>query len=74
MNSIIINQVRHRQRVNLNLISESLIELDFIHEGISIGQSINLARDFSNMPPNVLTPQTFAEDIVYHFKNTNVKK
>ena len=42
--------------MNLNLISESLIELDFIHEGISIGQSINLARDFSNMPPNVLTP------------------
>ncbi|MCD0800678.1 leucyl aminopeptidase family protein, partial [Staphylococcus aureus] len=42
-------------------------------EGISIGQSINLARDFSNMPPNVLTPQTFAEDIVNHFKNTKVK-
>ncbi|MDU3836822.1 MAG: M17 family metallopeptidase [Staphylococcus aureus] len=60
-------------KTNLNLISESLIELDFIHEGISIGQSINLARDFSNMPPNVLTPQTFAEDIVNHFKNTKVK-
>ena len=28
---------------------------------------------FSNMPPNVLTPQTFAEDIVNHFKNTKVK-
>lgn len=25
------------------------------------------------MPPNVLTPQTFAEDIVNHFKNTKVK-
>ncbi len=25
------------------------------------------------MPPNLLTPQTFAEDIVNHFKNTKVK-
>ncbi len=76
MNSIIIHYKSSKKapfKTNLNLISESLIELDFIHEGISIGQSINLARDFSNMPPNVLTPQTFAEDIVNHFKNTKVK-
>ncbi|CAM4135010.1 leucyl aminopeptidase family protein [Staphylococcus schweitzeri] len=60
---------------NLYLISDKLkeIDIDTINDGVIIGQAINLARDFSNMPPNILTPQTFAEDIVNHFKNTAVK-
>lgn len=58
---------------NIYLISDKLNDIDTINEGVVIGQAINLARDFSNMPPNVLTPQTFAEDIINHFKNTAVK-
>lgn len=59
--------------LNIYLISDKLNDIDTINEGVVIGQAINLARDFSNMPPNVLTPQTFAEDIINHFKNTAVK-
>ncbi|MBE5661824.1 leucyl aminopeptidase family protein [Staphylococcus sp. SS21] len=58
---------------NQYLISNKLNDIDTINDGAIIGQAINLARDFSNTPPNILTPQTFAEDIVKHFKNTTVK-
>lgn len=44
-----------------------------IQEGRSIGGAINLAREFSQIPPNLLTPQYFAELVVQRFKDSSVK-
>lgn len=44
-----------------------------LKQGIIVGQSINLARDFSNIPPNILTPSYFADEVAEHFKETKVK-
>ncbi|MEX2948106.1 leucyl aminopeptidase family protein [Staphylococcus warneri] len=44
-----------------------------IQEGRSIGEAINLAREFSQIPPNLLTPQYFAELVVQHFKDSSVE-
>lgn len=44
-----------------------------LKQGIIVGQSINLACDFSNMPPDILTPSYFAEEVAEHFKETKVK-
>ena len=41
--------------------------------GAIIGQSVNVARDYSNMPPNILTPNYFAEQVTQHFDRTSVK-
>ncbi len=41
--------------------------------GAIIGQSVNVARDYSNMPPNILTPNYFAEQVTQHFDQTSVK-
>lgn len=46
--------------------------LKFIEEGQIIGSSINLARDYSNIPPNILTPEYYANSIYDHFKETEV--
>ena len=43
-----------------------------INEGQQLGMSINLARELSQMPPNILTPQYFAEEIEGHFKDKKV--
>ncbi|MEQ6028589.1 M17 family metallopeptidase [Staphylococcus saccharolyticus] len=43
-----------------------------VKEGQQIGQSINLSRELSQMPPNILTPQYFAEQIRKHFDGSNV--
>jgi len=43
-----------------------------IYEGQQLGKSINLARELSQMPPNILTPQYFAEEIDNHFKESGV--
>lgn len=44
----------------------------YIQEGQQLGQSINLARELSQMPPNILTPKYFAEEIDDHFKESEV--
>ncbi|UDI78757.1 leucyl aminopeptidase family protein [Staphylococcus taiwanensis] len=44
-----------------------------IQEGVVVGQAINLARDYSNIPPNILTPNYFAEQIEQHFVQTSVE-
>lgn len=44
----------------------------FIEKGIILGDAINLARDYSNMPPNLLTPVEFANSIKNHFQETTV--
>lgn len=46
---------------------------DDIKQGESIGASINLAKDFSYMPPNILTPSYYAECMINHFKDTQVR-
>ena len=33
---------------------------------------MNIARDFSNMPPNILTPEYFANKVAHHFKSSSV--
>lgn len=44
-----------------------------IQEGRTIGEAINLAREFSQIPPNLLTPQYFAELVLQRFKDSSVK-
>ncbi|MEN3089823.1 MAG: leucyl aminopeptidase family protein [Staphylococcus pseudoxylosus] len=46
--------------------------LKSIEAGQIIGSSINLARDYSNIPPNILTPEYYANTIYDHFKETEV--
>lgn len=46
--------------------------LKSIEEGQIIGSSINLARDYSNIPPNILTPEYYANSICDYFKETEV--
>ncbi|MEB8126067.1 leucyl aminopeptidase family protein [Staphylococcus succinus] len=41
-------------------------------DGLAVASAINLARDYSNMPPNILTPTYYAELISNHFNNTEV--
>ena len=43
-----------------------------IKAGYLIGESVNIARDFSNMPPNILTPEYFANKVAHHFKSSSV--
>lgn len=43
-----------------------------IKTGYLIGESVNVARDFSNMPPNILTPEYFASEVAHHFKGSLV--
>lgn len=57
----------------INLHSDDQHIIDSVEQGQSIGQAINLARDFSNMPPNILTPSYYAELLIDHFKNTEVQ-
>lgn len=44
-----------------------------IQEGRTIGDAINLAREYSQIPPNLLTPQYFAELVLQRFKDSSVK-
>lgn len=44
-----------------------------IQEGRTIGEAINLAREYSQIPPNLLTPQYFAELVLQRFKDSSVK-
>lgn len=44
-----------------------------IQEGRTIGEAINLAREFSQIPPNLLTPQYFAELVLQRFKDSSMK-
>ncbi|GGI38947.1 M17 family metallopeptidase [Mammaliicoccus stepanovicii] len=44
----------------------------YIQQGEILGDSINLARTYSQTPPNILTPEYFANQIKNHFKDTQV--
>ncbi|MCU5745944.1 leucyl aminopeptidase family protein [Staphylococcus sp. SQ8-PEA] len=43
-----------------------------IRSGRYLGESINLARRFSNMPPNILTPQYYSTQIAEYFHGTAI--
>ncbi|MDW4255535.1 leucyl aminopeptidase family protein [Staphylococcus saprophyticus] len=43
-----------------------------IEHGQAIASAINIARDYSNIPPNILTPSFYAEMIQKHFNYTEV--
>ena len=47
--------------INVNQRYEDIESM--IQEGKILGESINIARDFSQIPPNILTPQYFAESV-----------
>ncbi|MDN8777155.1 leucyl aminopeptidase family protein, partial [Staphylococcus aureus] len=44
----------------------------FINQGEILGESVNLARTYSQTPPNILTPDYFANEIEQHFKDSQV--
>lgn len=58
--------------LDIHLIEAQEIQVS-IEQGQAIGSAINLARDYSNMPPNILTPQYYAELIQNHFNGTQVE-
>lgn len=47
--------------------------LTYIQQGEILGDSINLARTYSQTPPNILTPDYFAQSIEKHFNGSNVE-
>jgi len=47
--------------------------LSSFKQGEVLGDSINLARTFSQTPPNILTPEYFANQIKVNFEDTNVE-
>jgi leucyl aminopeptidase len=57
----------------INLHSENQSIITSVQQGQAIGQAINLARDYSNMPPNILTPSYYEEVLTEHFKDTEVQ-
>lgn len=59
--------------LNLKIHGAEADEVTAIKDGEIIGEGIKLARDFSNMPPNILTPEYFADMISAHFEETSVE-
>lgn len=53
--------------LNVTLVSKSSVEAAFRH-GQTLGGSITLARDFAAMPPNLLYPESFADELAVQFK------
>ncbi|MGO3727094.1 leucyl aminopeptidase family protein, partial [Staphylococcus carnosus] len=59
--------------LNLKIHGAEADEVTAIKDGEIIGEGIKLARDFSNIPPNILTPEYFADMISAHFEETSVE-
>ena len=60
-------------QLTLNIHTEQQDIARELEIGQIIGQGINVARDFSNMPPNILTPAYYAEQISQHFTDKSVE-
>ncbi|PHK49896.1 M17 family metallopeptidase [Staphylococcus edaphicus] len=59
--------------IDLDLSTEKTDDiLRSVEQGQSIASAINLARDFSQMPPNILTPSYYGEMVQKHFEGTQV--
>lgn len=54
--------------LELTIISKADVEENFRH-GDKLGSSITLARDFATMPPNILYPESFADELAVQFKD-----
>src|SRR5699024_8821280 len=62
---------REDKDLNVSFIGE--VNAEALSDGMIEGRAINFARDFSEMPPNELYPETFANLIVEEFeKKSNV--
>ncbi|WP_278926433.1 M17 family metallopeptidase [Staphylococcus auricularis] len=59
--------------LNLNVIDSDEAFSNSVNQGQIIGQSINLARNFSQLPPNILTPAYYAKLIEQHFAQSTVE-
>ncbi|QTN12578.1 leucyl aminopeptidase family protein [Mammaliicoccus vitulinus] len=58
----------------INFITSSHEDVkSFIAQGEILGDSINLARTYSQTPPNILTPDYFAQQIEQHFNGSKVE-
>ena len=55
----------YQLELNISTNKEDLRDIN----GAIIGQSVNVARDYSNMPPNILTPNYFLNRL----RNTLIK-
>ena len=58
--------------MNLKIHGAEADEITALKDGEVIGEGIKLARDFSNIPPNILTPKHYADLICGHFEETAV--
>ena len=68
-----INLINLHYQLELNISTNKEDLQRYFINGAIIGQSVNVARDYSNMPPNILTPNYFAEQVTQHFDQTSVK-
>lgn len=59
--------------LNLKIHGAEADEITALKDGEVIGEGIKLARDFSNIPPNILTPKHYADLICAHFEETAVE-
>lgn len=62
------NQKQFNDELDLTIISKVNVEENFRH-GEQLGSSITLARDFATMPPNILYPESFADELAVQFKD-----
>lgn len=54
--------------LNITLVTKADVKASFEH-GAALGGSITLARDFATMPPNLLYPESFADQLAIQFKD-----
>ncbi len=54
--------------LNITLVTKTDVKASFEH-GAALGGSITLARDFATMPPNLLYPESFADQLAIQFKD-----
>lgn len=57
----------------ITIISSLNNVLEIIKTGEILGDSINIARTFSETPPNILTPSYFANQIIDTFKQSKIE-
>lgn len=56
-----------RDELDVTLITKEDVKAGYDH-GAALGSSIVLARDFATMPPNLLYPESFADEVAVQFK------
>ena len=64
-------RVPYHLTIYLNKIDDEIQHT--LEQGVIVGEGVNVARDFSYMPPNLLTPKVFADEITQHFEDRAVQ-